>query len=231
MQFGKDHLFRDEVRSKRVLEVGSRDVNGSLRGPVNELKPAEYLGVDISLGRGVDEICDVTDLVSRYGKDSFDVVIATELLEHVRDWRAAISNLKNVLRPDGILIVTTRSKGFAYHGYPFDFWRYEVDNMRSIFADLQIEILEQDPMDPGVFVKARKPASFAEADISKIKLYSIVARRRCRDVREYEIKRLMLRIKLEAWFKRVLSKSLPTPLQTVVKRLVGRWSVILGSRR
>ena len=100
--FAVKNLSREEVASRTVLEVGSSDVNGSLRPIIESWKPLEYIGVDILAGPGVDQICDVGDLVERFGKNRFDIVIATELLEHVRDWRRAITNLKNVCRPGGI---------------------------------------------------------------------------------------------------------------------------------
>ena len=185
--FGRGNLLRAEVKDKAVLDVGAIDVNGSLRGTVQALSPRCYVGVDIEEGPGVDEICNVANLVDTFGRDSFDVVLTTELMEHVEDWRTAISNLKNVLRPNGTLLLTTRSKGVAYHGYPYDFWRYEPSDMEAIFSDLTIEKIEMDPIGPGVMVKAKKGADFVENDLSDHCLYSIVSRRRIRDSGEITV--------------------------------------------
>lgn len=182
LDFGRIHLKKADVAGKRVLEVGAVDINGSLRPDVEALGPAEYLGVDISSGPNVDEICNVYDLVERYGQESFDVVISSEMIEHVRDWRKAISQIKRVLRPNGVVLLTTRSIGFPYHDYPFDYWRYEIDDMRTIFSDMTIEALEVDTDDPGVLVKARKPADFIEKDLEEHALFSIIKNTRSRSI-------------------------------------------------
>ncbi len=175
--FAERVLAPDMIGGRDVLEVGARDVNGSIRPFVESLTPARYVGVDIELGPMVDEVVDATGLVDRFGVGSFDVVLTTEMLEHVRDWPTVVSNLKRVLRPNGILLVTTRSLGFPYHGYPFDFWRYEPDDMRAIFADLDVLAVETDTDAPGVFLLARQRPGPHEP-IPVPALYSMILGRR-----------------------------------------------------
>lgn len=176
IDFGERQFVEADIKGKRVIEVGSRDVNGTMRPTVERFGPTEYLGIDLEMGPGVDELCSAYDLVERYGAESFDVVISGEVLEHVHDWRRAISQMKRILKPGGILVITTRSIGFPYHEYPFDYWRYEIADMKTIFSDMSLEALEPDPLDPGVFLKARKPSDFAENDLSQHALYSMVTR-------------------------------------------------------
>jgi len=182
--FVRNQLSAPEVAGSRVLEVGALDVNGSVRPVIEQLGPASYLGVDIAPGPGVDELCDVTDLVNRYGEDTFDIVISTELVEHVEDWRAAFQNMKRVLRPGGTIVVTTRSRGFPIHGYPWDYWRYEPEDMERIFADYDELTTARDDEAPGVFIKARKPThASADAPLGDVALFSVVAGKRTLRVR------------------------------------------------
>ena len=161
MAFGRAHLRSDDVRGKRVLEVGSMDINGSLRAHVELLGPASYVGVDFLAGAGVDVVCDAGDLVWRFGEHSFDVVISTEMLEHAEDWRGAITAMKRVLVPGGLIVLTARGPGMGLHGYPHDWHRFTVDDVRQIFDDFQIDVLEADPQSPGVLLRARKPPAWS----------------------------------------------------------------------
>jgi len=201
--FGTSNLSKEEIQGKTVIEIGSYDVNGSLRLYVQSLSPSEYIGVDIKKGPGVDVVCDAENIVDKFGKEAFDVVISTELLEHVRNWRKVISNIKNICKPNGLMLITTRSIGFPYHGYPYDFWRYEIEDMKQIFSDQEILVLNGDPECPGVFIKVRKPNKFKENDLSKLKLYSIILNRRTAEITDKELRNIPMRLVLDIELKKM----------------------------
>jgi SAM-dependent methyltransferase len=99
IEFLIENVEEEEFEGKRVLEVGSKYVNGSVRPLIERfLRPREYVGVDIEPGKFVDVVLPAERLVEHFGPESFDVVIATELLEHVQDWRLVVNNMKAVLR-------------------------------------------------------------------------------------------------------------------------------------
>jgi SAM-dependent methyltransferase len=187
LRFASAQLAAGEIQGRRVLEIGSRSVNGSVRAGIEAHRPAEYVGTDLSHGPGVDVICTVEDIVTKFGPESFDLVVTTEMLEHVRDWRTAISNLKRVCRPGGTILITTRSIGFPYHGFPYDYWRYEQSDIRALFADCEVQALESDPEFPGVFVKVRRAARLEEVDLSHHALHSIVLGRRALDISDRDL--------------------------------------------
>ena len=176
--FVETYVSESDVRGRRVLEVGSFDVNGSPRALIEILKPSEYRGVDIEMGPGVDEICRAEDLVERFGPESFDLLISTEMIEHVADWKIVVSNFKRILKPGGKIIITTRSLGFPLHDYPSDHWRFEMSDMAMIFSDFESIVIESDPTSPGVFIGAVKPRHFEQKSLEIIALHSMVAGQR-----------------------------------------------------
>src|SRR2546428_14137928 len=118
LEFGRRHVLPCEITGKKVLEVGSMDVNGSLRAIVQRMAPSAYVGVDIATGPGVDVVCRVSELVARFGEAAFDTVISTEPREHVRPPRGAFSNNARALQGGGTLDLTTSAPGLPYQRYP-----------------------------------------------------------------------------------------------------------------
>jgi SAM-dependent methyltransferase len=109
--------------------------------------------------RFVDLVLNAENLTAHFGLAAFDVVICTEMMEHVENWKSVSDELKNVLAPGGLLIVTTRSEGFPVHGYPSDHWRYTTEDLGAMFGEFRPIYLgdDPDPLSPGVFFAGVKP--------------------------------------------------------------------------
>lgn len=60
-----------------------------------------------------------------FGDDSFDVVILLEVLEHVPDERVLLQEISRILKPEGILILSTPHKGL--------FWFWDIGNIKFKF--------------------------------------------------------------------------------------------------
>lgn len=181
------NLTKKEVMGKSVLEVGSYDVNGSLRYIVELMEPSEYTGVDVEEGPGVDMVCQAEGLTEKFGREKFDFVISSCVLEHLRDWKTAVSNMKNVCKPGGTLLIIVPSD-WPYHAYPYDFWRYSKEDIENIFADCDFLAIEEDPKKPSnVYAKIRKPSSFMEKDLSGYKLYSMILQKKTDEIEDRDI--------------------------------------------
>lgn len=178
--FLAEALQREDVKGKRVLDVGSFDARLCVRRFVGQFSPSEYVGVDLKPGPGVDRVMHVDDgsLLAEFGPCSFDVVVSTEVIEHTKDWVTVVTDMKRVCKEGGILVITTRSSGFPFHAFPRDYWRYEWEDMESIFSDCEVMILEKDWERPGIFVKVRVPAGLMPKAFSEYPLYSMVAGKR-----------------------------------------------------
>jgi SAM-dependent methyltransferase len=98
-------------RSVRVLEVGSWDVNGSVRSFFSN---AEYIGADVAEGPCVDIVQPGQDL--DFPSRSFDTVITCECFEHNPFWLESFVNMHRMLKPGGLFVMTCAATGRAEHG-------------------------------------------------------------------------------------------------------------------
>ncbi len=168
--FASSALCEADVKGKRVVEAGAYDYNGSVRGAYEAMGPESYTGTDMQPGPGVDLACAAEDLPGMLGEATADVVISTEMLEHAEDWRGAVTGMVSLLAPRGLLLLTTRSRGFPYHPHPEDHWRYSLDQMDGIAEACGLEVLRLEPdipSQPGVFLLARKPPGWVAAGMAE----------------------------------------------------------------
>jgi SAM-dependent methyltransferase len=95
----------------KVLEVGSLDINGSVRDLFHD---CDYTGVDLQLGPGVDLACQ-GQLVG-FASGHFDTVISAECMEHNPYWRETVANMLRMTRPGGLVLISCATTGRLEHG-------------------------------------------------------------------------------------------------------------------
>lgn len=103
---------RTFLEDASVLEIGSYDVNGTVRKLF--AAAGHYVGVDLVEGPGVD--------VVGYGHEvdhddgSYDLTISGECFEHDPHWRKTFLNMVRMTRSGGLVAFSCASRGRPEHG-------------------------------------------------------------------------------------------------------------------
>jgi SAM-dependent methyltransferase len=126
-----------------VIDIGSQDVNGSLRPlvPVN----MKYIGVDFVPGKNVDLILqDPYSLPLE--SNSVDVVISSSCFEHSEMFWVLFLEIARILKPGGLFYLNAPSNGL-FHQFPVDCWRFYPDSAQALCTwakrnNMEIELLE-----------------------------------------------------------------------------------------
>ena len=84
-----------------VLHFAAEKSNSAL---IRQNKQCRYITADIQPGHG-DVVADITNMPV-FADGTFDYIIANHILEHIPDEAKAISELKRVLKDDGIIILS-----------------------------------------------------------------------------------------------------------------------------
>ena len=107
-----------------VVEIGSQDVNGSLRTLCPE--QFKYTGVDFVAGKGVDLILDDPYRLP-FDSESVDVVLSSSCFEHSEMFWLLYIEIMRILKPTGVFYLNVPSNG-ELHRWPVDCWRFYPDS-------------------------------------------------------------------------------------------------------
>ena len=132
----------------KVLEIGSLIVDGQEHLSVRKLFPeAEYIGVDMQKGNGVDVVEDFIDFANkcdnekhdglnyRYDNEQeFDLILCLDMLEHAKEPFEVIESAKQCLKGNGVLLVTSVFN-FPIHEYPNDYWRFTPECFKMLLRN------------------------------------------------------------------------------------------------
>ena len=112
------------VKDVVVVEIGSQDVNGSLRSVCPE--SYKYIGVDFCEAKGVDIV--LTDpYCLPFENESVDVFVSSSCFEHSEFFWLVFNDIQRMLKPSGLLYLNMPSNG-EVHRWPVDCWRFYPDS-------------------------------------------------------------------------------------------------------
>jgi SAM-dependent methyltransferase len=129
-----DRFIAAHASSLRTLDIGAQN------GPYAVHFPRR-IALDIKRGMGVQIIGDAQSL--GIADSSFEVVLCTEVLEHLPEPQRAIDEIFRVLAPGGQLLLTTRFL-FPIHDAPHDYFRFTKYGLRHLLRRFEILELEEE---------------------------------------------------------------------------------------
>lgn len=121
-------FLKNYSTDKKVLDVGSGGSSYARFFP-------NRLTVDIDPDRKPDVVADAHNLPFKVGE--FEIVLSTEMLEHVKDPFRVEREFWRILSPGGLLILSTRFV-FPLHDTPHDYWRFTKYGLRELFKEWEI---------------------------------------------------------------------------------------------
>lgn len=127
---------KNGILDEPIYEFGSRKMIGQEESAdISKFFPnLELIGVDYIDGIGVDQVLDIRDISKE--DNSIGTLLCTEVLEHVDEPFKAISEIRRVLKPNGVLLLTCPFK-LPIHGSPYDYWRFTPQGFEVLLKDFK----------------------------------------------------------------------------------------------
>jgi hypothetical protein len=119
MTFVRTTLERITIPPGPVLEIGGRNINGTVRPLFDDIGP--YASIDLRDGPGVDLVADVCDIhptrtaQTLFQRPTVSCVVCCEVLEHAIDGQGICQWAYRVLAPGGVFLVTAANPDRAAH--------------------------------------------------------------------------------------------------------------------
>ena len=94
---------------------------------------SRYIKLDIGKNNSADILVLENEKIP-LPDSSWDVILSTQVLEHVADPGFYLSECRRLLKPGGKLILSTHGI-WPYHPFPEDYWRFTESGLKKILRD------------------------------------------------------------------------------------------------
>jgi Methyltransferase domain len=142
-----EHAAKLPLHAKSLLDVGGK---GKPYACFFAGRVAHHYVLDVAPAYSVDVVGDAC--VMPFADASMDVVLITQVLEHIPEPIAVIGEIRRVLKPGGTLLLSVPSI-FPQHGSPGDYWRYMPDGLHWILRDFHnVKVEGEAGTVPGIFL-------------------------------------------------------------------------------
>lgn len=150
--FMRYHAYRIDVfvkniassinkKNKMLLDIGAE--NSPYKKYFNKL---QYFTLDIeqNSNKTISFVGDLNEKIDIIKSNSFDYILCTQVLEHIKRPHNAFSEFSRILKPGGKLFLTTHMS-FDLHMEPNDFFRFTKYGLKSLGEDVGLKLVHLQP--------------------------------------------------------------------------------------
>ncbi|MDR1090599.1 MAG: class I SAM-dependent methyltransferase [Prevotella sp.] len=121
------------------IGCGNKPYEKDIRNIIKSDLTDHYVGCDVvqSSEQKVDIICEATNIPA--DSSTYDIVICTQVIEHVFDHAKIFEEAYRLLKPGGFFIVSSNFV-WAMHEMPYDFYRFTKYAFRQLLTNAGFKV-------------------------------------------------------------------------------------------
>jgi SAM-dependent methyltransferase len=125
-------IRKDNKKNLKILNIGA---GGALSAKIKQIPESSFTQLDTDENRNPDIVGDACDMYM-LDDNSFDIVFALEVLEHIPAPEKAVMEIHRVLKKNGRFICSAPFM-FPVHDEPHDYYRYTIYGMKYLLRSFK----------------------------------------------------------------------------------------------
>ena len=134
----KDYILPLALNNK-IIKIGDYGCGTKPYQSVLSHPNIDYLGIDLAWNPHADIYLN-PDFSVAYHDSGLDILLSTQVLEHVEDPDFYLTEGYRLLKKDGLLLLTTHGY-WMYHPDPTDYWRWTSAGLKKVVERNGFEII------------------------------------------------------------------------------------------